>query len=186
MEEWRNIEGTSGQYQVSNKGRVKSTRKILTLSPDKQGYLYASVKIDGKHKRRSVARLVAKEFLPRPENSLANEVNHIDFNKSNNHIENLEWLTKQQNLKHARDGKRWDEKQQQQKLKRLQQIEMEASKRAAAKAEASPENIIKARKLKGLTHKEMADALGVHVRTIFRWEKGSTSIPLSAWMLIKP
>lgn len=90
MEEWRDIPGHEGLYQVSNKGRVKSLRNNIILKPGKfpNGYLYAPLKVSGSQSNKTIHRLVASVFLPNPDQK--KEVNHKDGNKQNNTIENLE------------------------------------------------------------------------------------------------
>ena len=102
MEIWKDIKGYEGLYQVSNKGRVKSlnyrrTGKegILKGKPDKDGYLRVGLCKNKKQKPFYIHRLVAKAFLPNPNN--LPEVNHIDENKENNHVENLEWCDRKYN-----------------------------------------------------------------------------------------
>lgn len=102
MEEWRDIKGYEGIYQISNKGRVKSlgnnkTRKEKILRPGKRkGYFYISLCKKGeKPKYFDIHRLVAQAFLPNPDNLPV--VNHKDENKLNNNVENLEWCTYQYN-----------------------------------------------------------------------------------------
>lgn len=68
-------------------------------SVNEKGYLSVEFIKDGKRKRFKVHRLVAMEFIPNPLNRT--EINHIDGNKSNNSVENLEWSTRSDNLKHA-------------------------------------------------------------------------------------
>lgn len=84
-------------YQISNKGRVynKTRRVFLHTTMDNRGYL--SVELAKKH-YCSVHRLVAETFIPNPENKPF--VNHIDGNKSNNNVNNLEWVTEKENAKH--------------------------------------------------------------------------------------
>ena len=106
MEIWKDIKGYEGLYQVSNLGKVKSIEKdiirvrngkeIITHIPEKilfqwknsKGYL--SVAIGSKQSRKlyKVHRLVAEAFIPNPDN--LPQVNHIDEDKSNNKVENLE------------------------------------------------------------------------------------------------
>lgn len=118
MEEWRPIKGYEGYYEVSNLGRVrsldryvthsrnpafKSLRKgvIKTLGDNGNGYKIASCSKQGKHTRRSekVHRLVAAAFIPNPE--CKKQVNHKNGIKSDNRVENLEWCTSRENVRHA-------------------------------------------------------------------------------------
>lgn len=99
---WKDIEGYEGLYQVSNFGRVKSfhfnREKILNLLPS-YGYLYVNLcDKQGKRKRLCVHRLVAKYFLDDFDNH--KQINHIDGNKMNNFITNLEMCTAKENSIH--------------------------------------------------------------------------------------
>lgn len=101
MEEiFKDIEGYEGYYQISNLGRVKSLgkgnsnnskEKILILGKDGGGYAKTTLYKDGKQKIFKVHRLVAKAFIPNPNNLPC--VNHRDENKNNNCVDNLEWCT---------------------------------------------------------------------------------------------
>ena len=104
MEEiWRDIEGYEGLYQVSNFGRVKTfkwgNKKIMRMGTTNFGYHSVQITKDGIGKHFPVHRLVALNFIPNPENKRC--VNHIDGNKTNNKLENLEWCTYSENNKHA-------------------------------------------------------------------------------------
>lgn len=91
---WRNIEGYEGLYKISNKGRVKSlyngSERILRPSWMTGGYLYVVLCKNGNQSNQRIHRLVAKAFIPNPEN--LPEINHKDENKKNNCVENLEWM----------------------------------------------------------------------------------------------
>lgn len=96
MEEWRDIEGYEGLYQVSNEGRVRSlnynhtkTTKNLRLAIVKNGYVIVCLTKNGKTTNKYVHRLVAEAFIQNPNNF--NCVNHKDENKTLNIVENLEW-----------------------------------------------------------------------------------------------
>ena len=111
---WEDIEGYEGLYQVSNLGRVKSLDryvkarshskefkkgKILKPRISQKGYLTVLLCKDNIGKEYRIHRLVALAFIPNPENKL--EVNHIDGKKQNNCVDNLEWNTRSENIKHA-------------------------------------------------------------------------------------
>ena len=111
---WKDIEGYEKYYQVSNRGRVRSLDRVVNknngrtefnkgiirrLTPDKRGYLIVYLLKNGKGKAGKVHRLVLEAFTPNPFNKCC--VNHIDGNKRNNDIENLEWVTHKENMAHA-------------------------------------------------------------------------------------
>lgn len=110
---WKDIVGYEGMYSVSNKGRVRSLcRKIWNgydfvvhqeqiLKPNilHKGYLQVTLNDSRKRKCMLVHRLVAIAFLPNPNNY--DQINHIDGNKQNNNVENLEWCNNSMNQKHA-------------------------------------------------------------------------------------
>lgn len=114
-EEWRSIAGYEGLYEVSSLGRVRSLgRKIIRSNgfpqtfhpaikhPAKEGYGYLQAKLtdaNGEGRLIKVHRLVATAFLPNPDG--LETVNHKDFNKENNSVENLEWSSRKQNMQHA-------------------------------------------------------------------------------------
>lgn len=108
-EEWRDIVGHEGLYQVSNLGRVKRMRfvvmrkngrphtwktKIIAQYP-RNGYLRVPIEINGKKISKVVHRLVAFAFITNPDDY--KEINHKDENKLNNKVENLEWCSRSYN-----------------------------------------------------------------------------------------
>lgn len=99
MEIWKKIEGYEN-YSVSNKGRVRNDKYKRYLNPqNSNGYLVVRLYNDSNNKIFKVHRLVAIAFLPNPEN--LSDVNHKDEDKSNNHIDNLEWCTHKYNMKYG-------------------------------------------------------------------------------------
>ena len=126
MEEWKHIEGFDG-YQVSNEGRVKSLKfgkeKILKGGKSK-GYLIVDLCKNGARIHEQVHRLVAKAFLPNPNN--LPQVNHKDENPSNNSVENLEWCDSKYNNNYGTRNQRSAEKRRNdpKQSKRVDQIDM--------------------------------------------------------------
>ena len=99
-EVWRTIPHYEGRYLVSNQGRIFSLLKnrIMSVSQNK-GYL--SIRLvgsDGKRRGEAVHRLVALAFLDNPEHKP--EVNHINGIRSDNRVENLEWVSRRENTEH--------------------------------------------------------------------------------------
>ena len=102
MEEWRSIIDYEGIYEVSNMGRVRSIvadehyrARILKPALNLHGYLFVNLYKNGKGKSKTIHRLVAKAFIPNPDNFP--EVNHKDEDKANNCSNNLEWCDRQYN-----------------------------------------------------------------------------------------
>lgn len=116
IEIWKDVMNYEGLYKVSNLGRVKRlerkdsngrTLKEMIMKTNKNGdkkrgyYERVYLSKDGIKKQMRVHRLVAQSFIPNPNKK--EQVNHIDGNKLNNNVNNLEWATGSENLKHAID-----------------------------------------------------------------------------------
>ena len=114
MEQWKDIVIVKGEqvfdytgmYQVSTKGNVRSLNyhstgqvKELQQVKTKNGYLQVTLSKDNKATKFSVHRLVATAFIPNPDNKPT--VNHIDEDKTNNYVENLEWATNGEQVHHG-------------------------------------------------------------------------------------
>ena len=115
MEQWKDISGYVGLYQVSNLGRIKALPKkrvysdgrvysyketVMRMAPNPRGYVHLNLFTStGRSKSFDVHRLVATHFVPNPENK--KEVNHINGIKSDNRAENLEWSTSKENKAHG-------------------------------------------------------------------------------------
>ena len=94
------INGVNTNYLVSSKGFVINNRGLrLKPSIDKRGYLRVSLSISGITKHFRIHRLVALMFIPNPFN--LPQVNHIDGNKNNNNVDNLEWVNCSENMIHS-------------------------------------------------------------------------------------
>ena len=106
---WKDIQGYEGIYQVSNLGNVKSLDRLSTNGRRLKGKLlaktaskgYVKVTLTNKNMsdNRDIHRLVAEAFIPNPDNKP--QVNHIDEDKTNNTVDNLEWCTAKENINHG-------------------------------------------------------------------------------------
>ena len=92
-----------GHYWVSNLGRVRNEKgRILKGGFSTKGYPHVCVKLKGVQTTYKIHRLVAMAFIPNP-NDLP-QVNHIDGNKTNNSVNNLEWCTGEYNIRHKKEN----------------------------------------------------------------------------------
>lgn len=166
-EQWRDVVGWEGFYQVSSEGSVRSLPRIVRcsngtvrtcLGRQMQGIAergYVAIRLcDGESKTPKamrVHRLVAMAFIPNPDSKP--QVNHIDSNRVNNRVSNLEWVTSRENILHAeRVGRR----------KHLTKL--------------SADNVMEVRRRwqEGATVRGLAREFGVHLRTMRKIVHGYT------------
>lgn len=104
---WRAVIGYEDRYIISNIGRVKSLLNNCILNQyDRGGYPHVGLYINSKRKSQKVHRLVAIAFIDNPENKPF--INHKDGTRNNNHVDNLEWVTNQENRQHNIDLKGYE------------------------------------------------------------------------------
>jgi hypothetical protein len=98
---WKDIPGYEGLYQVSSDGKVKGKRGLLKCHVTKHGYVRATLWLKSKPKHFLVHRVVASVFLKNRD--CKEQINHIDGDKKNNNLYNLEWSTRSENMIHSVD-----------------------------------------------------------------------------------
>lgn len=110
-ESWKMIPGSDDRYMVSTLGRLMTLNykmtgqaRIMKPAKDGNGYLRTMIWLNGKTSTIKLHRIVAITFLPNPEH--LEEVNHINFDRTDNRVVNLEWVSRAQNLKHTLDAGR--------------------------------------------------------------------------------
>lgn len=174
MEQWKDIVGCEGYYQVSNLGRVKGlSRKIpikrygkiyyrqvgemILLPHTNTGYCTVTLGRGNKGRViRKIHRLVAGTFLPNPEGK--KYINHKDSNPKNNKVDNLEWCTPQENSTHCKNSGRstFGNRNGRVKLTEKQVLEIRGKYRAGT-----------SRKDRGCSQSMLADEYGV-TKTLVR------------------
>lgn len=168
-EVWRPVFEFEGHYEVSDQGRVRSVDRvvpfssngrhfnrkvrgrILKLKKTTRGYVTVGLKLSQQRQSwKLVHRLVAEAFLV---SSCDRHVNHKDGDKTNNSLENLEWVTPKENMQHAvREGLHWAPRGE-----------------ACVNAVLTEEDIRKIRSMRasGAENRTLADRFGVHINTIY-------------------
>jgi len=171
MEEWKLIPGYGENYKMHQSGAIYSllSNRYLKTGDNGKGYKFVNLWTpNGEHKREYVHRLCLKVFSGHKEGL---ECNHIDGNKSNNHIDNLEWVTKSQNHKHAYETG----------LNRVSEYQKKRTSDANRGSghggtRLKERDIINIRHLydSGMTYKKISNIYGVHRDTIGNIVRGNT------------
>lgn len=100
MSQWKEIQGYNGRYFISSNGQIKNKYGKILKPWIRNGYYTIGLMINKKRTNYYVHRLVAEYFLSNPDKQ-RNFVNHLDGDKLNNNVSNLEWCTQQENVQHA-------------------------------------------------------------------------------------
>lgn len=134
LERWKLVPGYANRYEASDRGRVRrisgqgaspNAPRYLKTFTCKLGYVRIPLVMDGRIHKPGLHVIIAKTFLgPCPEN---HEVNHIDLNKMNNHVSNLEYVTKMENQRHARRNREWKKDYSRRRLTPAQVADIRAS-----------------------------------------------------------
>ena len=99
IEEWRDIPGYEGFYEISNHGRVRRIyRRLMAKRETRDGYIRLNLSKDGKTSQVFVHQTVLKTFGP--SQKMGQQTNHKNGHKKDNRIENLEWVTVAENIRH--------------------------------------------------------------------------------------
>lgn len=146
---WKEIENYPN-YLISDKGEIYNlrTKQIMKQHPDKDGYMVLNLSHKGAKKCYRVHRLVAQAYIPNPLN--LDTVNHINHNKTDNCVDNLEWMN---NIDNAKDGNKYS-------------TYYKGEKAKAAKLSMQDARDIRQAYLNGISRKELADKYNVTTATI--------------------
>jgi len=117
MTQWKKLKDYGGEYYISDRGEIRSLVKSTQYPTEQERRLKPALRPDGylhvhlggrKGRTRLLHRLVAETFLPNPKN--LPQVHHKDFNKQNNSVNNLKWVTAKQNLRYTTEAgrRRWN------------------------------------------------------------------------------
>lgn len=153
-EEWKPIPGMNGEYEVSDQGHVRSLKSgkvhILTPKMNNSGYFRVAITLNGIRCRKYIHHLVALAYIG--ERPAKHDVNHINGVKTDNRPENLNYLTRAENMKHAREHGLHDNRGER-----------------AYNAKLTGDDALLIHRgyfIAGLTAAQMAESLGVSERTV--------------------
>ena len=145
-------------YLVTSSGGVFNLSGHRIACPnDKKGYPRVYLRRNGVAKQHRIHRLVARAFIPNPENKA--QVNHKDGDKTNNHISNLEWCTQSENMRHS--------------YKSLGHRVMVGEKNGKAKLSDKDVKDMKSKHSQGLTYRELASTYGVSYNHVYEIIRGN-------------
>ena len=165
---WKPIKDFERYYEISDKGRVRSLDRYvsrsdggtqfveginLVISYNPGGYAKVNLNKNGVATVGYVARLVAMHFIPNPDNK--REVNHINGDKTDNRVQNLEWVTPSENIRHSLD-------------KKLRVIQPKTEHPAAKLTKQDVKDIKSLYKTGKYTYQDLAERFGVSKATIHR------------------
>lgn len=167
IEVWKPIKGYEGYYECSNLGRVKIIKdgknKICkTESLYTDIYYFVNLTKDGNPRKKSVHRIIIETFLPNP--NFYPYVNHIDGNKQNNRLENLEWCTPKQNSDHAVENGLTNNRKKDKSFREESPFNQQLFSKCIKEKKESL----------NLTVRELAIHSGLTTATIFRMGRGHT------------
>lgn len=156
MNRIKDLDGYEGLYYFDKEYNICSykTRRKMSYFISNVGYYRVNLYSNGKYNKHSVHRLLAKNFIPNPENKAT--VNHKDSNRLNNDLSNLEWATYSENNQHAYDNNRNIRSEEGEK-RRIKGVIEKQSKLTYEQAQ----EIRLLRKEKGLSYKKIANMYGV-------------------------
>lgn len=146
-EKWRDVVGFEGRYEVSDLGKIKrhETQRVLSPALTTKGYLTVTLYPAGGGKQNAlVHRLVGAAFIPNP-NALP-QINHIDCDKTNNALRNLEWINDRENQRHAAQNS----------------LKAHGSANGNSKLKEKDIPLIRILLAKGFTQTRIAEQFGVH------------------------
>jgi len=166
-EEWRPIEGYKGSYEVSSHGRVRSldrivqragysatvAGKMMTPSPDKDGYLTVGLTKDGVQRTLKLHRLVAQSFLIKKPHKT--EVDHLDGRRDSNRACNLAWVTRRENIQRAINDGKYDAAKVPSRLRRLSEEDVASIQEGRQQGRTMRQLVVEF----GFTHRTIKRAL---------------------------